>query len=337
MDEEDCAARHAQLEHNVDRKQGRELRNARLRERYANDAAYREKVKAKNRKRRANEEIREKTNAKRRERYATDEEYRERTKALDDAFWLANRERICAKNRHRWATDPAYREKYWVSWLKSRYGITLEDFNRLLEQQNYVCAICQRPFDRRPHVDHCHLTNWVRGLLCYRCNPGLGHFHDNPIFLFRAALYALRWYLHLLQVFNKEEHDMMTNDDSGGDSKASRVMRKAILHELHQQFGVDEPPPADKLQAVARALVNKAAAQDVSAIKEILDRIDGKTPSIPTINDLPQLVNLSWKQPSSLSEMSPTNTSPSKKSKSTTGRAPSSSPSTGEPSASPAS
>jgi len=69
-------------------------------------------------------------------------------------------------------------------------------------------------------------------------------------------------------------------------------MRKAILHELRQPFGVDEPPPADKLQAFARALVTKAMAHDVSAIKEVIDRIDGKTPSAPTVNDLQQLVNL---------------------------------------------
>lgn len=124
---------------------------------------------------------------------------------------------------------------------------------------------------------------------------------------------------------------MTTNDDSG-DSKASRMMRKAILHELHQPFGIDRPPPTDHLQAVARALVIKAAAHDVSAIKEVLDRIDGKTPAIPTLNDLSQLVNLSWKLPSSPAKMSE-----SKKSKSTTGRAANSSPSSDESSGSSAS
>jgi hypothetical protein len=317
--------------HHSKSEQSRQRDNARRRERYANDAEYREKTKAKNRERWADDEFREKRNAKRRERYATDDEYREHTKALDHAFWVRNRERICARNRHRYATDPAFREMYWASSLKSRYGLTIEDFNRLLEQQNHACAICERPFDRRPNVDHCHLTHWVRGLLCHRCNPGLGHFHDNPAVLFKAAVYTLRWYLHLLKVFNKKENNMTTNDDSSDVNKAAQVMRKAILHELHQPFGIDRPPPTDHLQAVARALVIKAAAHDVSAIKEILDRIDGKTPSAPTLNDLSQLVNLAWKLPS------PPTSSPSKKSKSTTGRAPNSSPSTDEPSGSPAS
>jgi hypothetical protein len=316
--------------HHSKSKQSRQRDNARRRERYANDPEYRERTKAKNREQWADDEFREKRNAKRRERYANDHEYREQTKALDHALWVANRQRICARNRHRWATDPAYRQASWARNLKSRYGITIEDFNRLLEQQNRACAICERPFHETPHIDHCHLTRWLRGLLCGKCNRGLGHFDDNPIFLFKAALYALRWRLHLLQVFNKEENNMTTTDDPGDENKAARVMRKAILHELHQPFGIDRPPPTDHLQAIARALVTKAAANDVSAIKEVLDRIDGKTPTTPTINDLPQLVNLSWKLPSQPAS------SPSKKSKSTTGRAANLSPSTDEPSGSPA-
>src|SRR5262249_52775920 len=150
-----------------------------------------------------------------------------------------------------------------------RYGISVQEFNDLLRKQNNACAVCERPFDSRPHIDHCHITRWVRGLLCRKCNLGLGHFDDNPVFLFKAALYALRWYLHLFQVFNTEENKMKTTDDPGGENKASRMMRKAILHELHQPHGVDPPPPADQLQAVARALVTKAVAHDVSAIKEI--------------------------------------------------------------------
>lgn len=55
--------------------------------------------------------------------------------------------------------------------LKRRYGITLEQYNALLEQQGGACAICQRvPKAGRLHVDHDHKTKVVRGLLCYRCN-----------------------------------------------------------------------------------------------------------------------------------------------------------------------
>jgi Recombination endonuclease VII len=305
----------------------RRRKNARRRERYRDDADYREKLKASQRARYANdEEFREKQKAEQRERWANDDDYREKQKAM---------------RRNRYANDGEFRARFnagvRASRLKHQYGLSIDEYRELLERQNHACGICERPFVSTPHVDHCHITNWVRGLLCRKCNLGLGHFDDNPVFLFKAALYTLRWLLHLWQVFNKEENNMTTTDDPGDENKAARVMRKAILHELHQPFGIDRPPPTDHLQAVARALVIKAAAQDVSAIKEILERIDGKTPSTPTLNDLPQLVNLSWKLPSSPSEMSPSNPPPSRKSKSTTGRAPSSSPSTDEPSGSPAS
>jgi hypothetical protein len=94
--------------------------------------------------------------------------------------------------------------------------------------------------------------------------------------------------------------------------------------ELRQPFGVDEPPPADKLQAVACAPVTKAVAHDVLAIKEILECINGNTPAVPTTNDLQQLVNLSWKQLKRPSKMPSSKMRRSKKSKS--------SPSTDEPS-----
>jgi hypothetical protein len=294
-------------------------------------------------KRSLHEDKRARRNTSARERYANDEEYRQRRISINRAYRAANKERDSARSRHRYATDPEYRERRGrVNKIKSTYGISIQYYNELLRRQNHACGICERPFRETPHVDHCHLTRWVRGLLCRKCNLGMGHFEDNPVFLFKAALYALRWYLHLLQVFNKqvfnrEERDMTTTDDPGDENKAARVMRKAILHELHQPFGVDRPPPTDHLQAIARALVVKAAANDVSAIKEVLDRIDGKTPSAPANNDLQQLVNLSWKLPESPSKLSPTNTPPSKKSKSTTGRAANSSPSTDEASGSPAS
>lgn len=53
-----------------------------------------------------------------------------------------------------------------------RYGISLEQHTKMLIAQNYVCAICKKaPTSNRPLVvDHDHVTNEVRGLLCYKCN-----------------------------------------------------------------------------------------------------------------------------------------------------------------------
>lgn len=66
--------------------------------------------------------------------------------------------------------------------LRTKYGLSLEDYNALLEKQGHSCGICQVPFSslkRRPHVDHCHSTGKVRGILCPNCNVTLGHSKDN--------------------------------------------------------------------------------------------------------------------------------------------------------------
>lgn len=61
--------------------------------------------------------------------------------------------------------------------LMNTYGITLEDFDRMLDDQGGGCAICGGPPKRaRLGVDHNHITGEVRGLLCELCNMGLGHF-----------------------------------------------------------------------------------------------------------------------------------------------------------------
>ena len=58
--------------------------------------------------------------------------------------------------------------------LKS-YGLTLEQYDQMFEEQNGVCAICELPeIRRRLSVDHNHETGKVRGLLCFICNTRLG-------------------------------------------------------------------------------------------------------------------------------------------------------------------
>lgn len=77
--------------------------------------------------------------------------------------------------------------------LRVKYGITLVDYEKMLLSQNGKCKICEtdKPWSRSNffHVDHCHRTGKVRGLLCSRCNLGIGKFEDNPILLRRVADY----------------------------------------------------------------------------------------------------------------------------------------------------
>lgn len=82
------------------------------------------------------------------------------------------------------------------SWLKRKYDITPEQYDELLVSQNGVCAICARPpADPRGyamHVDHDHATGTVRGILCGRCNRGIGQFDDDPVVLAAAVDYLRR-------------------------------------------------------------------------------------------------------------------------------------------------
>jgi hypothetical protein len=80
------------------------------------------------------------------------------------------------------------------SWLKQKYGITPEDYETMLINQSYACAICQerethRKGSSRFAVDHDHITGEVRGLLCDGCNVGLGRFKDDPMLLQSATQY----------------------------------------------------------------------------------------------------------------------------------------------------
>lgn len=82
-------------------------------------------------------------------------------------------------------------KKHRLKRLLVRYKITLEDFNDYLKLQGNRCAICADPFNfniksESPHVDHDHVTGKVRGLLCYKCNFGLGFFKDD-VFRLRSA------------------------------------------------------------------------------------------------------------------------------------------------------
>jgi hypothetical protein len=76
--------------------------------------------------------------------------------------------------------------------LKKSYKITLDDYNKMLVEQNYSCKIClshQDKFKRRLCVDHDHTTGKVRGLLCDTCNRSLGLLKDNIEVMKRAVTY----------------------------------------------------------------------------------------------------------------------------------------------------
>lgn len=79
-----------------------------------------------------------------------------------------------------------------ADYLKKRYGIEPEDYDYMLAAQNGCCAICGESSEKPLVVDHCHWHGGIRGLLCYRCNTGLGFFRDDQTYLRKAIAYLDR-------------------------------------------------------------------------------------------------------------------------------------------------
>lgn len=79
----------------------------------------------------------------------------------------------------------------WQNGLKY-YGLTVKQYDSMLQQQNGCCAICGRywsAFKKRLHIDHDHMTNKVRGLLCTNCNTAIGLLNDNINLIMKSGIY----------------------------------------------------------------------------------------------------------------------------------------------------
>jgi hypothetical protein len=130
----------------------------------------------------------EKRRAYDKKRYAEDSEYREKVIESRKAYYQANKERIKARTRAYRVANP---RQSWAYNLKRYEGMTIEVWDEMLIAQSGRCAICNDPMTL-PHVDHCHATGKVRGLLCPSCNKGLGHMRDDIENILRAAAYLRR-------------------------------------------------------------------------------------------------------------------------------------------------
>lgn len=79
--------------------------------------------------------------------------------------------------------------------LKNSYGLTIEDYDNMYNEQQGCCLICkihQSEINKKFHVDHCHSTDKIRGLLCPDCNHLLGFAKDNTEILKNAIDYLQR-------------------------------------------------------------------------------------------------------------------------------------------------
>jgi hypothetical protein len=108
---------------------------------------------------------------------------RERSKA----YYAANKDKWKDYNKD---AKPKRRKRD----IFSKYGLTAEQVDDMLASQGGKCAICLTPDPGGRygtfHIDHCHTTGKVRGLLCHSCNTSLGHFKDDAAVIRRAANYV---------------------------------------------------------------------------------------------------------------------------------------------------
>lgn len=81
-------------------------------------------------------------------------------------------------------------------YLPNTYGITVEEYETMLQSQNNACAICSTTTPTGKWkvfaVDHCHKTGRARGLLCNECNRGMGLLGDSPERLQKAVDYLIK-------------------------------------------------------------------------------------------------------------------------------------------------
>ena len=109
------------------------------------------------------------------------------TSAYSMAWFASNQERA-SKNNKRWRERNKLHLR--LNNVRYKYGLSPEQYDALIKTRS-SCDICYSVFttDLIPHIDHCHATKKVRGVLCAACNRGLGQFRDNEGLLSNAVAY----------------------------------------------------------------------------------------------------------------------------------------------------
>lgn len=102
---------------------------------------------------------------------------------------------------------------------KRLYNITIEEYDKILEYQGGVCAICLEPpkGNRRFAVDHCHRTGLIRGLLCWQCNRAIGSFYDRQELMWTAFVYLFT--IPAAQALGEERYGVV------GKAKQKKLMK----------------------------------------------------------------------------------------------------------------
>jgi len=96
------------------------------------------------------------------------------------------------KSQKKWRKSPKGKSIDYANNIKQKYNLEIDDYNRMFNEQNGCCIICgvhQSKLTKRLSIDHNHKTGKIRGLLCHKCNIGLGVFEDSIEILQKAIEY----------------------------------------------------------------------------------------------------------------------------------------------------
>lgn len=124
-----------------------------------------------------------------------------------DAAWRRDHRRECRDRSTRWRAENPEKARAVDHTPKAvlgrkirrlaAYGLSVDDYERMLKRQKNKCAICRAPFEAKPYknrptVDHCHSSGKVRALLCHSCNIMLGAAKDSIAVLRQAVVFLQR-------------------------------------------------------------------------------------------------------------------------------------------------
>lgn len=145
--------------------------------------------------------IKPKANKQRKEKYNSCPEFKIKLKEINKRYYekkIKSDPLFFVKKRE--AHKRNNPDKKRVAVIVSKHKITQDQYFSLTKHHNGLCAICKNPQTQKSRsgndivslsVDHCHKTGEIRGMLCQKCNTGLGMFRDNVDFLKKAIDYLL--------------------------------------------------------------------------------------------------------------------------------------------------
>jgi hypothetical protein len=114
-------------------------------------------------------------------------------------YYEKNKEKINIRIKKYYELNKVKRKEIRYKYhLKSKFGITLKKYKEILENQKNCCGICGNSNEYNKNnmsLDHCHKTKMIRGILCHRCNMGIGYFKDDIELLEKAKNYLKKYEL----------------------------------------------------------------------------------------------------------------------------------------------